>query len=53
MKNSEKIEMMKTLSQLGFLVLDEDSIKYMLDNGITPADIGLGDVVEKKEDKEQ
>ena len=61
MTNDENIEMMKTLSQLGFLVLDENSIKYMLDNNITPADIGLGEVVEikfneaeldKEEDKE-
>ena len=52
MTNSETIEMMKTLSNLGFLVLDENSIKYMLDNNITPADIGLGEVVEKEEDKE-
>ena len=40
--------MLKTLNQLGFLVLDDDSIKYMLDNNITPADIGLGVAIEKK-----
>ena len=51
MTNSETIEMMKTLSQLGFLVLDENSIKFMLDNNITPADIGLGEFVEKEEYK--
>ena len=51
MTNSETIEMMKTLSNLGFLVLDENSIKFMLDNNITPADIGLGEVVEKEEYK--
>tara|TARA_R110002051_G_scaffold251263_2_gene310647 strand:+ start:2430 stop:2612 length:183 start_codon:yes stop_codon:yes gene_type:complete len=48
MTNNENIDMLKTLNQLGFLVLDDDSIKYMLDNNITPADIGLGEVVEKE-----
>ena len=48
MTNNENIDMLKTLNQLGFLVLDDDSIKYMLDNNITPADIGLGVAIEKK-----
>ena len=53
MTNSETIEMMRTLSNLGFLVLDENSIKFMLDNNITPADIGLGEFVDAVVEKEE
>ena len=53
MTNSETIERMRTLSNLGFLVLDENSIKFMLDNNITPADIGLGEFVDAVVEKEE
>jgi hypothetical protein len=48
MTRDEELIIKVTMSQLGLLVLDDDSIKYMLDNNITPADIGLGVAIEKK-----
>jgi|2_EtaG_2_1085320.scaffolds.fasta_scaffold57674_3 hypothetical protein len=40
----------ETLKDIGMLVLDEDNIQYMLDNNITPADIGLGNKPKEAEE---
>jgi|TARA_R110000796_G_scaffold154515_1_gene271213 hypothetical protein len=42
-KENDKHSLMDTLEHVGMRVFDDAGIQYMLDNGITPDMIGLGE----------
>ena len=42
-KEHDKHSLMETLEHVGMRVFDDAGIQYMLDNGITPDMVGLGE----------